>query len=363
MIRRISLVGFFLLAIFIVLGVARKPVLAADYGVVTVELNNSAGTIPITVTVLFYDNGTSGSPGTGSVFSTKRPTLAAGERRTIVSDMDDPDAPFYSISWSTDCTDPPAAASYLGTWGDATQSVNQYDAPSQDVHCRTPNATPYITNTACASVGWTLTGVGENGANIEEFWIYRSTNSGDLSGDPSLSFRTDIVGSSSRSKSWSLSDNTYYVRIRAVSWQGVGSWSSIGSFTCSSVVLSAASGLNAGPYCNGSSDNLADNIVNVDFGWARSTPTPSDGQWLDYSLVNDNFTAGWPYQGNSNVGTAASSKLLTGFAQGRTYYWRINNLYGANWYPSVTGRFTTPTCPPNTSPTPTPGPVCPAGCR
>lgn len=362
MIKRVLFFCFFAISLCFIVGAVQKPVLAATYGVVTVPLTNP-GTIPITVTVNFYHNGTSGAPGTGSVFSVKQPTLAVGESRTIVSDMDNSDAVFYSISWSTSCSDPPAIATFAGTWGDSTQSVNQYNASSQDVHCTTPNATPNITNTACANVGWSLTGVGVDGANISGFWVYMSQNSGDLTG-PSIGPYDSSLGSGSRSYDFGSGgkSGTYYVRVRAVSPQGVGSWSSIGSFNCGAAIT-AASNLNTSASCNGSG---AGNIVAVNFTW-----TPSSGgstaQYLDYSVFNNNFGPGT--YSSVNVGTGASSyNFSSGFPQGITFYWRINNQISGNWYPSVTANFFTPSCPVGTTPTPTPaptatpGPVCPGGC-
>ncbi len=370
--RKILFAIVFSILIFSLKGLVGKPAQAADQAIVMADLDNSTGTIPITVYVVYYHGGTSSSPGPqfGRIKST---TVAVGARASLYSDLDASDVPYYWVSWSTSCSDPPALAAYSGLWGDGIgPGVAAYQTNPLDVHCQTPNSTPYITNTACANVGWTLTGVGENGANIAYFEVYRSTDPlkmGDATTNPDPSTKLPgTVSASSRSVDWgSLADGTYYVRIRAVSPQGVGSWSSIGSFTCSSVVISSASGLSANPSCNGTSTNLADKIVAVNFSWAAAS-VGSTEQWLDYSVWNNNF-AGGTYNAQSVAVGATSFNFPTGFPQGVRFYWRINNKIGGNWYPSVTANFMTPTCPPNAiwpsaTPMATPqvGKPCPAGC-
>lgn len=329
---------------------------AATSAIVGVELDNSAGTIPITVHIDFFQN--------GSLFSHRDRQVAIGDVEWVYSDLDEPDAPPYSVNWWTDCTDPPVQATFQGTWGsDIGPSVAAYEVTDQDVHCYGPNATPAINNTSCATVGWTLTAIGGDGLNIDHFEVFRSQNSSQVGpGDPTIP-PVASVGSSARSYNFgSVATGTHYVRIRAVSPQSVGSWSSVGNFTCGATV-SPANGLNANTSCSGSGSG---NIVNASFTWNRSTPTPSDEQWLDFSVFNNGFASG--YQAR-NVGTGASSYGEGGFAQNITYYWRINNRYGSNWFSSATGSFATPRCdvgvpsptPSAGAPSPTPS-SCPAGC-
>lgn len=345
--------------IFTLKGVIGKSALAADQAIVMADLDNRTGTIPITVSVIYYHGGTSTSHGPqfGNIKST---TVAAGARVSLYSDLDSGDFPYYWISWSTSCTDPPALAAYSGLWGDGVgPGVAAYQTDPQDVHCTTTNSEPSITSTSCATVGWTLIGVGANGANVDHFAIFRGPV-GDT--NPDDNFITNL-GSSARSYDFgSLGSGTYYVRVSAVSPQGSFSAPSYGQFTCSSVVIGAASGLNANLSCNGSGSG---NIVNAAFGWTTSSPNPSDEQWIDYSVANNNFTPG-PYLQNANVGPGTQVYTTSGLAQGITYYWRINNRYGTNWYPSSTATLVTPTCPPGVVPTPTPTPLpagtCPSGC-
>lgn len=369
MTKKLLIFTFLLVGIVLFKGALSKPVLAATSGIAGVELDNTAGTIPITVYINFYHSGTSSAPGPQFDYRVVN-SIPAGTSTWQYSSVDTPDSPYYWVSWSTSCSDPPVIATYAGTWGndfDPGGSIAAYEAPTQDVHCTTPNATPSINYTACASVGWSLTGVGVNGANISYFEVYRSTNSGlmgDATTNPDPSTKMPgTLSASSRSVDWgSLAAGTYYVRVRAVSPQGVGSWSSVNSFTCGAAIA-AASGLNANPSCNGSG---AGNIVAVNFGWVAASGGSTE-QWLDYSVYNNNF-AGGTFNSQSVAVGATSFNFSTGFPQGVRFYWRVNNKIGGNWYPSVTANFLTPTCPvgatptPTPSPTPTPGVVCPAGC-
>ncbi len=362
MTNKILIFSFVAFMLLFVKGITSRPIYAATYAVVGVELNNSvSATIPITVTTVYYHSGTSSEP--GPEFYRRNDTIPVGSRQTVYSKIDDFDSPYYWISWSTSCSDPPVFATYQGTWGndfDPGGSIAAYQADSQDVHCTTPNATPNITNTACASVGWNLTGVGRDGANIQEFWVYRSTNSADLSGTPAISFRTNVVGASAQSVDWgSLASGTHYVRVRAVSPQSVGSWSSVGSFTCGTTAA-AASGLGANPFCARTGSG---NIIGVGFGWSASSGGTTE-QWLDYSVYNNNFAGGT--FGSVNVGTGATSYTApTDFAQGTRYYWRVNNKIGGNWYPSLTASFLTPSSclVVAATPTPTPTPKPLSDCR
>lgn len=110
---------------------------------------------------------------------------------------------------------------------------------------------------------------------------------------------------------------------------------------------SPATNLNANRSCNGTGSG---NIVAVNFTWTSSSPAGST-QYLDYSVYNNNFIGG-TYQ-NANVTGSSSYNFSTGFAQGITYYWRVNNFINGNWYTSTTASFVTPTCPTST-PTPVP---------
>ena len=313
-------------------------------------LDNTTGTIPITVTVSFY-SGAAGSPFLLPAPNPQVYVVPVGQR-VSASYADFTDRGWYQISWGTSCTDPPVQTSNAVVPG-------AYIFASQDVHCTTPNATPSISNTACANFGWTLAGVGSNGANISSFEIFMSQTQSDLTsngGDPAIGPYVSKTSTARSHDFGALSPGTYYVRVRAVSPQGIGSWSSVNQFTCAPAGLApvAASGLNASRSCNGSGAITA-NIVNVAFTWTRSTPTPSDEQWIDYSVFNNNFGGGY-----ANAGVnGASSYNGTGFAQNIRYYWRINNRYGTNWYPSATGSFVTPTCPPGSVGGPTPPPVSP----
>lgn len=364
MIRRVIFGLLIFTGMIVLASFKSKPVMAQSgtQAIILVPLDNTAGTIDIDVTVHFYNN--SGEFLTGSPITR---TVTKGTTLSLYSSLDPMgNVPPYSIRWSTSCSDPPVVATYTGTWGDGIgPSIAAYQTDPQDVHCTTPNATPAITNTACANVGWTLAGVGVNGANIASFSVYESTNSSQIGpGDPTIAPYASGLSPGARSYNFGFSTaGTYYVRVRAISPQGVGSWSSVGSFNCGAAITPASlSGVFTS--CAGSGPG---NIVNAAFGWTTSSPNPSDEQWIDYSVANNNFAPG-PYLQNANVGPGTQVYTTGGLAQGQLYYWRINNRYGTNWYPSSTGTFVTPSCPVTTStpvpatPTPTPGPVCPAGC-
>lgn len=95
--------------------------------------------------------------------------------------------------------------------------------------------------------------------------------------------------------------------------------------------------------------------VNATFNW---TPQPkgaffvTDQQWLDLSLINNNFTSS--FLNTSNPPSKSASSYVTGQAggqigplvPGKTHYWRINthNSLNNTWYPSSVGTFTTITC-------------------
>lgn len=332
-----------------------KAQILGSSAIISGTLDNSSGTIPITVSVTFY----SGVPGTPVALPPINPisyVVPAGSQVTA-SYTDLIDRGWYEISWSTSCSDPPALAISAIVPG-------AYNFPTQNVACQSPNATPAITNTACATVGWALTGVGVDGANIASFSVYESTNSSDLGpGDP-IASSLYVQGLSPGARSYNFGfnqPNTYYMRIRAVSPQGVGSWSSVGQFSCGAAIT-PATGLSASPFCPSSGSG---NIVAVNYSWSPASGG-STAQWLDYSVWNNGFAPGT--YSNYSVNGATSFSAPANYAQGVTYYWRVNNQISGNWYPSVTASFTTPSCPvvtsppPAATPTPTPGPVCPAGC-
>ncbi|KKR50889.1 MAG: hypothetical protein UT84_C0005G0035 [Candidatus Curtissbacteria bacterium GW2011_GWA1_40_16] len=364
MIKKILILTFLLFGFMLFKGYVSKPIYAADQAIIMVPLDNTAGSIDITVTVHFYDN-------FGEILgSPVRQTVTRWTSYSLYSPISSTNSPPYTLDWSTDCTDPPVKTTYAGTWGDGVgPSIAAYEADTQDVHCQTPNARPYITNTACANFGWGLTGVGENGENIARFDIYMSQTESQIGpGDPTIG-PVDSVGPGSRSYNFGASGKSgrYYVRVRAVSPQWVagesgaaGSWSSVGSFFCGSEIIAASP---SGVYtnCNGTG---AGATVTGGFGW-----TPASGgtgfteQWLDNSVANNNFVPS-AYMQSANVGVGASS-YVTGttvngtridhMAQGTRYYWRINTQADDdNWYPSVTASFVTPTCPDVTEPTPAP---------
>lgn len=332
--KKFLLIALFFVLIFAAKSVSASPAHAGSF-IMGKLVNN--GSIPVNVWIQFMDKN-------GQFEPTRNFPVTAGA--TVWADSDyDPsgDAQPFSIRWGTDCTDPFVDAS-LSSRVDGMSGDRVYSFADQDVTCTTPNATPYISNTACANFGWTLNGVGYGGPNISSFEVYMSTNSSQVGpGDPTIGPYGTKPSSGRFYDFGALGSGTYYVRVRAVSPQGVGSWSSVNQFTCASAGLApvAASGLNASRSCNGTGAITA-NIVNVAFTWTKSTPTPSDAQWIDYSVFNNNFANNFK---NARV-DSASSYNGTGFAQGITYYWRINNLYGTNWYPSATGSFVTPTCPP-----------------
>ncbi len=373
MIKRIVLTGIVLIGLVSLASFRPKPVMAqaGAQAIVAATLDNSspAASIPITVTVHYYNS-------FGELLNGASPrtyTVPVGTVYWLYSGLDNTNSPPYSVTWGTSCSDPRTAAGYFGTWG--VGGVADYQTDPQDVHCTTPNATPYITNTACNSVGWGLTGIGVDGTNIASFSVYESQNSGDVGpGDPvPSSLVASGLSPGTRSYNFSLPDSAspYYVRIRAVSPQGVGSWSSIGQFTCApGVVITPAVNLSANPYCASQTADTTANVVGVNYGWTPSSPA-GNPQYLDFSIWPNNFAPGtfsnYPVTGASSLNAPPPGYPM--YPQGVTFYWRVNNYISGNWYPSVTGRFTTPTCPPNAilpiaTPVATPqvGKPCPAGC-
>lgn len=98
--------------------------------------------------------------------------------------------------------------------------------------------------------------------------------------------------------------------------------------------------------------NSQRNVETV-FTWTKASGRAIDAQWLDLSLLNNNFAKG-TFVGTNNPPYVSDSRYQTGTGRigplddGKTHYWRLNtHFYGddANtWYPSSTGVFTTPTC-------------------
>src|SRR3989344_3672331 len=134
---------------------------------------------------------------------------------------------------------------------------------------------------------------------------------------------------------------------KTISWGNLNSWyiySANITVTCSippPATITPATNLTQ----NASCASATSTSVNVAFAWNKATGITIFEQWLDYSLVNDNFATGPPYQGNINVGTSATTNSQSNFAQSKTYYWRINTKSSAGiWYTSSTKSFTTPNC-------------------
>ncbi len=87
-------------------------------------------------------------------------------------------------------------------------------------------------------------------------------------------------------------------------------------------------------------DCNANGSVKVTYGWSAAA---QGGQWLDLSLVPDNFTT----PSVISVGPMASglSTTVTDNLPAKTpYYARVNTNNGNGWAPSSTLSFTTRTC-------------------
>lgn len=355
--RKFLFIIFFFFGFFILKNLLASPAFAE---VKVQGLLDNFGNINATVTVDFYSNN-------GSSFMERRivvvPPHTTDYLVQTLNTYYGVELP-YKVRWETDCSDPEEEAILSGIQG----IYWVFEFPDQDVTTTTPCATPYITDTRCHTVTWGLTNIGQDGTNIDHFDIYLSQNSSQIGpGDPTIARHGAAIAADRTYDFGSLANGTYYTRVRAVSPQGVGSWSSIGNFTCSSSqVITAATNLSASTFC--SAATTADVLeAGGTFTWTPATGGTFTEQYLDYSANNDNFTSGFT---GVNVGVGTSSKTFnSGFWEGVTFYWRINTKDQAgNWLSSGTRSFTAPTCEDNVYPTPPPGAspppgtVCPPGC-
>src|SRR3990167_5939996 len=224
--RKFFLIAFFFLGFLVLLSV-HSDALATE-AEVSVLLQNDAPdvTIPITVTVKFYRNYDKPSQ---QMFDQQTHTIAAPGTKFAVSVRDPSINEPYAIDWSTTCFDPQVDANFLPDISDP--DVYYYEAPGQDVVCRTPNAEPSITSTFCAGFNWRLVGVGENGPNVDHFEIFRAYGATDQA-TIDANYWGSAPGGDTSIDFGSLAPGTYGVGISAVSPQGQWSRRSYGQFTC-----------------------------------------------------------------------------------------------------------------------------------
>jgi hypothetical protein len=75
--------------------------------------------------------------------------------------------------------------------------------------------------------------------------------------------------------------------------------------------------------------------TNVTFWWG---PNRAGNQWLDLSLVDNNFAAG-TFVGAGPIGPEAGSFNWNGLTPGLPHFWRVNTLTAEGWTTSFTGTF------------------------
>lgn len=296
--------------LFFVFLFAVKSVVANGVFANSIEgyFDNRAGAITVNVVVNYYD-----SSGTNIGFMGPVAILPGYKSYITKTDTSNPKNPPYRITWSTSCDS--------GSVGNIVDNGGKFIFSDRDVHCTKVNAQVHIKSASCpettGTITWEVINIGDGGANIEYFRVYRSL--GQPESDPNPITQAYLSSQNEYTLDLgTLSAGNWNLRVKAFdNPPGTDTDVADAVVSCGGG-LTAARGLASNLTCVGVSANR------VDLTWAPASPGTFTYEVQTNVGSDPGYGGNWQgttYTPNPNTYTFVS--VSAGFLDSTTYYWRV----------------------------------------